>query len=343
MALLLLLLFVVVPIAELAVIVTVARLHRRVQHDRSADPRVLPRRAGWPSARASAVYRRVQAALEQGRAAQPRGRRRLPDPLGRRPDARAGLHHRHAGPAAAVPAHSGGGPRRAVSRRASGAGSAVGRSGFGGAATPRRARPARRVGRRQLGGRGPRPRHRASSGGQAVTDKAVDEAGPGAEAPRLRGGRRAVAHGAAHRVPTTPSSMTGPGTNTYLVGIDEIVVIDPGPDDEAHLDAIAGLRRRPHPLDPADPHALRPLPRRRRPQGAHRGRGPRVRQRQRRARQRPDAIDGTLARQRRDRGDRVPPHRPAHAGPRRPTTSASSSTRSACCSRATTSCRARPW
>jgi len=37
-----------------------------------------------------------------------------------------------------------------------------------------------------------------------------------------------------------PGMMTGPGTNTYLVGIDEIVVIDPGPDDEAHLDAIAG-------------------------------------------------------------------------------------------------------
>lgn len=37
-----------------------------------------------------------------------------------------------------------------------------------------------------------------------------------------------------------PSSMTGPGTNTYLVGIDEIAVIDPGPDDQGHLDAIAG-------------------------------------------------------------------------------------------------------
>lgn len=34
--------------------------------------------------------------------------------------------------------------------------------------------------------------------------------------------------------------MTGPGTNTYLVGIDEIAVIDPGPADEEHLDAIAG-------------------------------------------------------------------------------------------------------
>lgn len=34
--------------------------------------------------------------------------------------------------------------------------------------------------------------------------------------------------------------MTGAGTNTYLVGIDEIAVIDPGPDDAGHLDAIAG-------------------------------------------------------------------------------------------------------
>jgi glyoxylase-like metal-dependent hydrolase (beta-lactamase superfamily II) len=33
---------------------------------------------------------------------------------------------------------------------------------------------------------------------------------------------------------------TGPGTNTYLVGTEEIAVIDPGPDDsEEHLDAIA--------------------------------------------------------------------------------------------------------
>ncbi len=34
--------------------------------------------------------------------------------------------------------------------------------------------------------------------------------------------------------------MTGPGTNTYLVGIDEVAVIDPGPDDKLHVDAIVG-------------------------------------------------------------------------------------------------------
>jgi glyoxylase-like metal-dependent hydrolase (beta-lactamase superfamily II) len=34
--------------------------------------------------------------------------------------------------------------------------------------------------------------------------------------------------------------MTGPGTNTYLVGNRELVVIDPGPADESHMQAILG-------------------------------------------------------------------------------------------------------
>ncbi len=35
-----------------------------------------------------------------------------------------------------------------------------------------------------------------------------------------------------------PGVMTGPGTNTYLVGREDVVVIDPGPDDAGHLDAV---------------------------------------------------------------------------------------------------------
>jgi glyoxylase-like metal-dependent hydrolase (beta-lactamase superfamily II) len=39
-----------------------------------------------------------------------------------------------------------------------------------------------------------------------------------------------------------PSMMTGKGTNTYLFGGTDLAVIDPGPDDDAHIDAIeAGI------------------------------------------------------------------------------------------------------
>jgi glyoxylase-like metal-dependent hydrolase (beta-lactamase superfamily II) len=41
-------------------------------------------------------------------------------------------------------------------------------------------------------------------------------------------------------VAPNPSLLTGPGTNTYLVGIDEVAVIDPGPDDPGHIEAIIG-------------------------------------------------------------------------------------------------------
>jgi glyoxylase-like metal-dependent hydrolase (beta-lactamase superfamily II) len=45
-------------------------------------------------------------------------------------------------------------------------------------------------------------------------------------------------------VASNPGLMTGPGTNTYLVGIDEVAVIDPGPDTNKHIDAIIGASMR---------------------------------------------------------------------------------------------------
>src|SRR5580704_16525383 len=39
-------------------------------------------------------------------------------------------------------------------------------------------------------------------------------------------------------VAPNPGIMTGPGTNTYLVGEQQLAVIDPGPADAAHLEAI---------------------------------------------------------------------------------------------------------
>jgi glyoxylase-like metal-dependent hydrolase (beta-lactamase superfamily II) len=41
-------------------------------------------------------------------------------------------------------------------------------------------------------------------------------------------------------VAPNPGPFTGPGTNTYLVGIDEVAVIDPGPDVASHVDGIVG-------------------------------------------------------------------------------------------------------
>lgn len=39
-------------------------------------------------------------------------------------------------------------------------------------------------------------------------------------------------------VAPNPGVMTGPGTNTYLVGTNQIAVIDPGPADDSHIEAI---------------------------------------------------------------------------------------------------------
>jgi glyoxylase-like metal-dependent hydrolase (beta-lactamase superfamily II) len=39
-------------------------------------------------------------------------------------------------------------------------------------------------------------------------------------------------------VAPNPGVMTGPGTNTYLLGRDRVAVVDPGPDERSHIDAI---------------------------------------------------------------------------------------------------------
>lgn len=48
-----------------------------------------------------------------------------------------------------------------------------------------------------------------------------------------------VTEGVRRLTAPNPSLMTGPGTNSYLVGRDSLVVIDPGPDEEEHLEALA--------------------------------------------------------------------------------------------------------
>jgi glyoxylase-like metal-dependent hydrolase (beta-lactamase superfamily II) len=51
----------------------------------------------------------------------------------------------------------------------------------------------------------------------------------------------AVAPGVVRVTAPNPGMMTGPGTNTYLIGEREVVVVDPGPDHAGHLDALAGV------------------------------------------------------------------------------------------------------
>jgi glyoxylase-like metal-dependent hydrolase (beta-lactamase superfamily II) len=47
-----------------------------------------------------------------------------------------------------------------------------------------------------------------------------------------------IAPGVRRIVAGNAGLMTGPGTNTYLIGTSEVTVLDPGPDEAAHLGAI---------------------------------------------------------------------------------------------------------
>ena len=49
---------------------------------------------------------------------------------------------------------------------------------------------------------------------------------------------RELAPGVVRIVANNPNHFTFKGTNTYLLGTDSLALIDPGPDDPAHLAAI---------------------------------------------------------------------------------------------------------
>ena len=134
-----------------------------------------------------------------------------------------------------------------------------------------------------------------------------------------------------------PGLMTGPGTNTYLVGVDEIVVVDPGPDDATHLDAIAGcggdairwiVCTHTHPDH--SPGAAGLKARTGAEVLAFDSRDDLV-------------IDRALGRRRRHRGNRVPPQRHPHTRPRIEPPLLPLGRGAAAASRATTSWASRRW
>ena len=59
----------------------------------------------------------------------------------------------------------------------------------------------------------------------------------GPEMPRFS----ALGDGLRRLVAPNPSLMTGPGTNTYLFGVEEIAVLDPGPLLDEHIDRIVSV------------------------------------------------------------------------------------------------------
>lgn len=50
-----------------------------------------------------------------------------------------------------------------------------------------------------------------------------------------------VAPGISCLLADNAKDYTGPGTNTYIVGDERVWIVDPGPDDAAHIDAVAGV------------------------------------------------------------------------------------------------------
>ncbi|MBG01114.1 MAG: hypothetical protein CL470_02455 [Acidimicrobiaceae bacterium] len=77
----------------------------------------------------------------------------------------------------------------------------------------------------------------AKNGRSELSEEDEQELGP---EPIVPGVARALSPLVRRILGLNPSLRTSYGTNTYLVGIDEIVVIDPGPENSSHLDSVVG-------------------------------------------------------------------------------------------------------
>src|SRR5439155_26449649 len=103
--------------------------------------------------------------------------------------------------------------------------------------------------RRPAAARVPGPHAPAAADRAAIADRAArarpheaDRDGP-AEPIRAGRDRDVVTPGVRLLLAPNPSPMTGTGTNTYLLGQRNLVVIDPGPDLPEHVDAIVARGR----------------------------------------------------------------------------------------------------
>ncbi len=77
----------------------------------------------------------------------------------------------------------------------------------------------------------------AKNGRSTLNEDEEQEVGP---EPIVPGVARALSPLVRRILGLNPSLRTSYGTNTYLIGIDEIVVIDPGPENSSHLDSVVG-------------------------------------------------------------------------------------------------------
>ncbi|MDG1846939.1 MAG: hypothetical protein P8J01_11185 [Acidimicrobiales bacterium] len=77
----------------------------------------------------------------------------------------------------------------------------------------------------------------AKNGRYTIAEGEEEDLGP---EPIVPGVARALSPLVRRILGLNPSPKTSYGTNTYLVGIDEIVVIDPGPENSSHLDSVVG-------------------------------------------------------------------------------------------------------